>query len=498
MNSSSFLTLEQFDKYLDRESDIRDPERHSLNVNRRLMERNGFFNMDSKTGRTHSLGEITGESFQDMDADHGMPSRFFLENEQTPSRHTSPDYNPNLDFELFEKKPDLNISYTDSSSKIHFSDISEQQQILSKKSFINQNDKELSKNLEYFTIAFLNRISSSFNRLRSIVLSPYSIISVFGVLYRGSNSSTEIELREFFKYPNKNTIFTSLLNIQKDMIKNGTALISNNIYFSNKFPLNQIFINYVKELVDIISINPLNRIGTVEKINVDISKKSKGVFNSVIDPSMIKPDTSLMIINTIYFYSSWKTKFNKDQTRPEPFYGMNHTYRTVPLMTQYNVNHYYFEDTENQVLEMDYKDNNYCFGIVLPKSRSYPELRPDQLEYYISLLSKTDIHTVSIPKFKQMSKYNINNLLKQLGLQNIFKQADLSEITPGSMKLNLSDIIHHTFIIIDERGGESINNKHLQNSLPDHIKRTVIANHPFLYYVRHKPSNILLITGVYC
>ena len=164
------------------------------------------------------------------------------------------------------------------------------------------------------------------------------------------------------------------------------------------------------------------------------------------------------------------------------------------MMHQQHCMFKYYEDSMNQILEMDYSDVEYTFGIILPRYGSEMSLTHEQYEYYISQLIPTHIHDLQMPKFKQQSRFKIDNLFKKMGFRDIFTNADFSDITPSNNILYVSDIIHQAVVIINE-DGDSFNKNKINNTSKRVIN--VIANHPFIYYIRYIPTNTILIVGYY-
>lgn len=100
---------------------------------------------------------------------------------------------------------------------------------------------------------------------------------------------------------------------------------------------------------------------------------------------------------------------------------------------------------------------------------------------------------VHIPKFNLAVKYDLNSLLKSLGMRDIFSvaTADLSGMSPDK-GLYLSKVVHKSYVDVNEEGteaaaasGESIAVKRL----PATVQFT--ANSPFLFIIQDKSGNIL-------
>uniref|UniRef100_A0A8C5VSL6 Serpin family B member 11 n=1 Tax=Microcebus murinus TaxID=30608 RepID=A0A8C5VSL6_MICMU len=104
---------------------------------------------------------------------------------------------------------------------------------------------------------------------------------------------------------------------------------------------------------------------------------------------------------------------------------------------------------------------------------------------------------VHLPRFKLEVKYELNSLLKSLGMTDLFNygKADLSGMSPAT-GLYLSKVIHKSYLDVSEEGteaagatGDSISVKRLP------IRARFMANRPFLFFIRHVHSNMILFCG---
>uniref|UniRef100_A0A8D2B006 Serpin family B member 11 n=1 Tax=Sciurus vulgaris TaxID=55149 RepID=A0A8D2B006_SCIVU len=104
---------------------------------------------------------------------------------------------------------------------------------------------------------------------------------------------------------------------------------------------------------------------------------------------------------------------------------------------------------------------------------------------------------VYVPRFKLEIKYELNSLLKSLGMTDIFNQAkaDLSGMSPDR-RLYLSKVIHKSYVDVNEEGteaaaasGDSIAVKRLP------IRDRFLANRPFLFFIRDICTKMILFGG---
>ncbi|XP_059137187.1 serpin B11 isoform X2 [Peromyscus eremicus] len=159
----------------------------------------------------------------------------------------------------------------------------------------------------------------------------------------------------------------------------------------------------------------------------------------------------------------------------------------------------FIREPQMQVLELPYANNKLKMIILLPRGTA----NVNQIEKHLNVKMlqewtnssnmverEVDVH---IPKFNLAVKYDLNSLLKSLGMRDIFSvgKADLSGMSPDK-GLYLSTVVHKSYVDVNEEGteaaaatGESVAVKRL----PVTVQFT--ANCPFLFTIQDECDNIL-------
>lgn len=494
-----------------------DPELHEENIQRRIDERNNLFNMDTRNNRfldkknmehdqkfsdSKNVGEITGSNMELHNLEHGMPMRTFInEKEQVEIKNRLSQldsYNPQLDFDLYESKPKTNVSYFDPLGSLNtnitsFSDINGPNKLLTPIERVDDESK-LSLFLNKFTLTMLEKIKQVINN--KMCVSTFSVLLPIISLFRASKNSTENEIKQILELHDKNFTYTSCTKLINSLRASKSINMLNVILVPNNTLINTAYIDYIKNLSLVQTYNKNNSYIETDKINSYFNKYTMNQINHVIDQSVINQNSNFILLSTFFFYSYWKYSFPRHNTRPVKFIGLNSVH-TVQMMAINNINLRYYEDNVNKIVELDYSDDKITMGIICPKGHNTLDLSHDQLNYYISQLSEENIDIVQIPKFKHQSKYKFDNMFKRMGCQYLFTNADLSDLTPSTESVYISDILHQCVIIVNETGvnKHSFNNKHNNNTKSNKI---FIADHSFTYYIRYKPTNTILIIGCFC
>lgn len=364
---------------------------------------------------------------------------------------------------------------------------------LKEKTTITKNLPSIYNNFDF---VFLDQFTQNIKNRKSIILSPFSIIQLFIMLYVAAKNRTEVDLQKYFSFTEKSSTFKSLVQLNVDLNRTKVFINSNIICIPDTVQLNDKYFRLLSNVGDIIRYN-YNATNKCTKIINDIAARTtNNMINIVVNDNMLQFPTQIVLINIIYFYSKWKLPFDLNHTERERFYGGNTT--QVDMMTQRDSRFNYFEDNTIQILEMDYDDGFFSMGFILPRETTGNiDFKSADVEHYIQHLVSTEINVLKIPKFTHEFKYKVDNIFRENGLDSLFHNLE-TELTDTPIKI--SYIIHGAVIIVDESGTKVsahttmlVSFNSCANTKQKNIK--FIADHPFLYYIRFKPQNVIIFVG---
>ncbi|CAL8322910.1 unnamed protein product [Boreogadus saida] len=106
---------------------------------------------------------------------------------------------------------------------------------------------------------------------------------------------------------------------------------------------------------------------------------------------------------------------------------------------------------------------------------------------------------VGLPRFKMTQTYDMKDLLVSMGMVDAFDQglSDFSGMSSAN-DLVLSKVVHKAFVEVNEEGTEAA----AATACGDMmccliIPPRFVADHPFLFFIRHNPSKSILFAGRY-
>lgn len=352
---------------------------------------------------------------------------------------------------------------------------------------INTGNINISSKLNNQTEIFFNSVKSS----KSFVISPFNMIHAILPIYEGSRGKVKNELEEKFHFHQQ--LYSTFLEIMNQMKKSDIVNIQAIFLVEKKFKLHSSFISKTNKIALLEQVDHNNSIQAIRKVNKFVEKNTRGIFKNIMNENDHLSD--ITIVSTIYFKSNWKTPFNKNMTKSETFYSLKP--RKVDIMTQIDKKHKYFENSSFQLLEMDYKDDQFSMGFILFKDGG--KKIGDAISH-IGHLRPEEIDTVKIPKFQQKTSLNLKKFLLKKGVCSL-EDMDMYHMGEFADTWRINKAIHECFIDVNEEGVEASAFTQIYctlNCIPTQKPKTMfIANRPFTYYIRHKPTNTILFTGFY-
>jgi len=349
------------------------------------------------------------------------------------------------------------------------------------------------------------------NKGENLFLSPFSISTAMAMVYAGARNETALQMSQtmnFARGEHFHNDFRQLLTALNHGVEGPIELnIANGLWAQQGYNFLDSYFNVVKteyksELKNVDFTADISREATRKEINSWVAQETHDKIQDILGRGDLSQSTKLVLVNAIYFYGDWDSPFEKQATKPKPFYLHEGNPLTVPFMNK-GGRYAYFEDSTLQAIEIPYKDNKVSMVIFLP-AKSFAmtgfEKTFDVAEYGKIMGSmKTEEVTISLPKFQTTCKLSLSQDLTEMGMPLAFSgSADFSGMT-GKRDLCISDVIHQAFIRVDEQGTEAaaataVIMKMMAVRNPAEPKY-FNADHPFLFLIRDNATGSILFMG---
>lgn len=237
-------------------------------------------------------------------------------------------------------------------------------------------------------------------------------------------------------------------------------------------------------------------------INRWVEDQTRDKIKDLLNPSLITPDTVVVLTSAIYFKGYWVHPFSVQATRDDDFHPAKGDAVRVKMMNQ-TATLPYFDGESFQLLEFPYRDGPLAMDVLLPR-------RPDGLEALEASLSVETLDSwlaglrpsrvkASLPRFTSTVETELKDVLTRLGMPLAFQGgADFSGIT-GSPDFAISAVVHKAFVEVEEKGTEAAAATAVigvrKSAMIPNKEIVFRADHPFIYLIRDTKTGAILFMG---
>lgn len=338
----------------------------------------------------------------------------------------------------------------------------------------------------------------------NVFLSPASISAALGMVYAGAEGQTAVEMAQALRYPagDIHALMGSLLRKLPIDAEGRVVRIANALWVQEDFGLQPDYLGLVNHHYGGAA-SPVDFVGAPEQavgtINAWAEEKTAGRIKGLLKRSNITADTRLILTNSIYFKGDWLKPFRANQTRTQPFLLPGG--RSVPatFMRQRN-NLRVLRQEDFQALEAPYVGEELSMILFVPErvdglAAFESELDGGKLAGWTDALMNEQPSDVELimPKIELTTKASLVPELQALGMRRAFtNSAQFGGI--AETPLRVSDVIHQTFLLVDEKGTEAAAVTAPIMEIVS-MPRQFHADRPFLFIIRDNRTKTILFIG---
>lgn len=341
------------------------------------------------------------------------------------------------------------------------------------------------------------------------VISPLSISSALAMIYAGAGGATKTEMADALHFkladPELHAGFNRMLSLldSRNLPAAGeqralTLNIKNALWPALHGTPSQDFLDTLARHYGA-GLYALDYEGDTEgarkAINDQVEDWTEGLIQDLLAPGTIKPDTLLVLTNTIYLYAPWQSPFIEALTAPAPFENADGSSSSVPTMrNDSRVLHGDLQDAE--ILALPFRDEALEMVFIEPKAdlATYlAGLDPNSLTAELTALTPSRA-MVSVPKFSLQFDLDAGAVLRARGMQQAFENsADFSGIGMGGLKI--THVAHKAHIEVTEAGTEAAAATAVVGGPTSAPTLEVKIDRPFLFLIFDRPSGTILFMG---
>ncbi|XP_013877156.1 serpin A3-5 [Austrofundulus limnaeus] len=237
---------------------------------------------------------------------------------------------------------------------------------------------------------------------------------------------------------------------------------------------------------------------SINTINKYVSDETNGKIKEVVDS--LSPNTVLFLLSFIYYKGNWVTAFNPALTKMDEFHVAENETVSVQMMKTEESFYLYDEAINTSVLHLPF-NNSYSMLLLMPDDMRTLEniISPAHVTEWLrvgksSFFSMFGYCNIYIPKFSIKTSYLLNDVLKKMGMTDMFVDADLSGISKLH-DLAVSKVVHRAVLDVDEAGATAAATTGVAINETSCLKPDLKYDRPFILMIIERSTEIILFIG---
>jgi serpin B len=254
------------------------------------------------------------------------------------------------------------------------------------------------------------------------------------------------------------------------------------------------------------AVTPLDfaRPDAVTTINNWVEKHTGGRIKQVI--SQLTPEEIIVLVNAVYFKGTWATGFDPKQTAERKFrFSPDSAARRQMMRREGEFR--YKGDSTMQAVALPYGDGRLNMYLFLPREHGgmgglIDRMTPGNAADLFAGFNEKEGEVV-LPRFKVEFEQSLTKVLKLLGMKRAFAdEADFSEMVTPPQTAAISEVLHKTFIEVNEEGTEAaavtVVTMRATASMSGGGGQewfSLVCDHPFICAIRDDVTGSVLFVG---
>ncbi|HET7708654.1 MAG TPA: serpin family protein [Sphingomicrobium sp.] len=348
----------------------------------------------------------------------------------------------------------------------------------------------------------------------NVFISPVSIAAAFGPVAVGARADTYMAISRTLGFrPDPKLLATRVGGLLRELRSGkdddgAKVSIANALWLTDRHPVKADFVSVARSNFDaaVETVDFVDTSAAAKRINGWIEGETEGKITELFKEDAFDDKTALVVTNAVHFLGDWTQPFNAAATHSAPFYLPGGEQRLVRMMAGAK-GVKYFEDDTLQMIDLGYKGGEFGMVVILPKARDGLSALEAKLSDATlgALLGKLDASSppdhvegvfVELPKVQIDNDHNLVDPLKAMGMGIAFDRFRANFRGMSDERLFISDVLHKTFLRIDEKGTEAAAATAVvmsgESSGPEINFR---ADHPFLVMIRDRKTGAILFFG---
>eukprot|EP00702_Spironucleus_salmonicida_P006930 EST48221.1 Serpin 1 [Spironucleus salmonicida] len=230
---------------------------------------------------------------------------------------------------------------------------------------------------------------------------------------------------------------------------------------------------------------------SAEQVNKWVSDNTAGMIPKILEKI---GDEEVILVSALYFSGKFQNAFDPRQTVAADFSSFN---GKTPCQMMYAKRHMGYARTSTaQVVELEYADSDIVARLILPLEDGQAAFEHSLSEENLDAKLRPIEIALQFPKFEVESSLVLNDILKYIGVRQIFEKVDYDK-TLGSA-LQVDQVLQKSIVKVDEEGTVAASATAIRmvrmGARLQQLER-VICNKPF-WFILESSNKIAFVVAV--
>jgi serine protease inhibitor len=353
-----------------------------------------------------------------------------------------------------------------------------------------------------FGLGLLIHLAEQGDATSNRAVSPASIMEIFALADIGAGPELHAALKTLFSLDSDvgfNALRLAIARLNSGRNLNGPLTGMDAIYVDKHFVIKQSIRDACAALHAPVTSRQMADPDVVREINARVRRATKGAIPTIIDAPL--SGSGMVLVNALYFKSSWQDRFETKDTRDTDFYLANGSMKPVPMMQGGIQLLSAAQKDAFAAVRLPYEANGYSLILVINREKPAQLSEFAPVAGWLAGVGLSDYNvTLSVPRFSFNGGVDLLPALDAMGLAPARLQPDAF---PGfsDTPLQISAVPHKVAITVDEGGTTAAAATAIlapSGSAPEPIgikSLDFIADKPFMFALHDDNTGLTLMVG---
>ena len=369
---------------------------------------------------------------------------------------------------------------------------------------LDTKQQQINEQLAAFSWKLFNESYKLREKGKNVLISPVSLQIALGMFINGLSAEEQQRVLktlglEKYTVEEVNEYFHTMLKGIADADDVAELHMANSFWYTEERSVKSDFASVLSNsyLAESHAVN-FSFQSTIDAINAWCAKQTKDRIKSILDD--VDPSIYAVLLNAVYFKSSWKDEFDEKQTRKQIFHFADGKDAEVDMMSKSEKKFDYLATDDYQVATLPFVNEAFKLFVILPREGKTVDdvvgiIKPQ-------LFNSLNTHTLdrfAMPKFEvNYTEEKLAQAMQQINPDLGFSSLNFQPLSPEIMIKTAIEVLQKTFFKVDEKGAEAAAVTAIVAKATAMMPSNyMILDRPFIYGIIETSTNCPLFIGYY-